>query len=294
MFCQCGTTTKLTAERAEFFPLADICAEISDWLKHDGIADVITFAGSGEPTLYSRLGELIAFIKEKTTIPVILLSNGTLLHRADVRAETALADIVKISLSAWDEESFRRVNGPAPEISFDQFMAGAKQFRREFSGELRLEVFLMDGVNSAPEQVKKIAATAEEIMPDKIQLNTAVRPVADPAARAVDEKTLESFCELFTPHAEIIAAFGRADVTPPSGIGRDGSPLPSAKNCGAQGTERPALSELIELIRRHPSTAAQLALITGAPANEIKIALQPLVASGELTAEQISGEVFYR
>ena len=124
IFCQCGRTLHRATARSELVPFPAVCAELERWLAEDGAADVITFAGSGEPTLYSRLGELIDFIKDKTDIPVILLTNGTLLHRPDVRDEAAKADIVKISLSAWDEESFRAVNRPASGISFDQTVRG--------------------------------------------------------------------------------------------------------------------------------------------------------------------------
>jgi wyosine [tRNA(Phe)-imidazoG37] synthetase (radical SAM superfamily) len=126
VFCQCGCTTRLITERGEFVPLEAVCAEIELWLKEDGAADCITFAGSGEPTLYSRLGELIAFIKSLTTIPVIILSNGTLLCRPDVRNELLQADIVKVSLSAWDEASFQKINRPAPGISFEQVLTGER------------------------------------------------------------------------------------------------------------------------------------------------------------------------
>ena len=275
MFCQCGATTALTAERREFFPLADVCAEIDRWLDEGERADVITFAGSGEPTLYSRLGELIAYIKSKTNIPVVLLSNGTLLYRADVRAESARADVVKISLSAWDEVSFRRINAPAAEISFAQFMVGAQAFRREFTGELRLEVFLMDGVNAAPAQVEQIAAAAAKLCPNRIQLNTAVRPVADAAARAVDENTLKQFCELFTPRAEVIASFN--------------SPVSAEQKIRLEASS----TILLELIRRHPSTAAQLASITGASADGIEETLAPLVTAGELFITNRNGETYY-
>jgi wyosine [tRNA(Phe)-imidazoG37] synthetase (radical SAM superfamily) len=233
-------------------------------------ADVITFAGSGEPTLYSRLGGLIAFIKEKTAIPVIVLSNGTLLHRADVREELLAADVVKVSLSAWDEDSFRQINRPAPGVSFGQLVGGEKALRQEFDGELWLEVFLMEGINAAPEQVQRISAIAETICPDRIHLNTAVRPAADASVRAVSAETLASFCEFFTPRAEVIASFSAPNP---------GKPVSSG--------------ELAELIRRHPATAEQLAALAGVSAGEIVAALAPLAADGTLRTEERGGELYY-
>ncbi|MDK2857766.1 MAG: hypothetical protein PWQ29_1729 [Verrucomicrobiota bacterium] len=273
LFCQCGSTTDRMTERKEFVPFDAVCAEIARWLAEDGAADGITFAGSGEPTLYSRLGDLMGFIKSKTAIPVILLSNGTLLHRSDVRTEAAQADIVKISLSAWDEPSFQEINRPAPGLSLEQLLEGEKAFRKEFCGELWLEVFLMKGINASTEQVRQIAAAAAGIHPDKIQLNTAVRPPAEAGIQSVAEEELESLCDLFTPRAEIIASFAAAKPGP----GRE------------LDTET-----LVELIRRHPATAAQLAAVAGVRAAEIAAALAPLVATEKLQTEERSGEIYYK
>ena len=273
LFCQCGRTVHRSTARSELVPFGAVCAELDQWLTEDGQADGITFAGSGEPTLYSRLGELIAFIKERTGTPVILLSNGTLMHRPDVREEAAKADVVKISLSAWDEESFQKINRPAPGLSFEQTVLGEQAFRNDFSGELWLEVFLMAGINDAPERVKQIAAVAETIHPEKVHLNTAVRPPADASVRSVDEPALRSFCALFNPRAEVIASFEAAQTAGAAHIRGD---------------------ELAALIRRHPATADQLAAICGAGARDVQAALEPLVAEGKLLAEQRNGEIWYK
>ena len=268
VFCQCGCTTKLISERAEFVPLEEVYAELELWLKEDGAADCITFAGSGEPTLYSRLGELITFIKARTTIPVILLSNGTLLHRIAVRDELLKADIVKVSLSAWDDDSFQKINRPAPGLSFEQLLAGEREFRREFPGELWVEAFLMEGVNADSDQVKKIAAAVAGIQPNRIHLNTAVRPPAESGVLPVSKERLESFCEIFTPRAEVIASFS------------------------AETSSAPELSieKVIDLIRRHPATAEQLAQNFGvAPSVILPLLDDPRVE--KVTSNQ---EVYYK
>ena len=267
VFCQCGCTTRLITERAEFVPFTSVCAEIERWLKDDGAADCITFAGSGEPTLYSRLGELIDFIKAHTTIPVIVLSNGTLLHRIAVRDELLHANVVKVSLSAWDDVSFKTINRPAPGLTFEQLLAGQREFRNVFSGALWLEVFLIEGMNAGQEQVQKIATAAAGVRPDKIHLNTAVRPSAEATARPVTKERLESLCDLFTPRAEMIASF-------------------SANHAGGKADAE----KLIELIRRHPATEAQLAQSFGvSPA-----AIRPLLDDPRLQKEVRGKETYYK
>ena len=272
VFCQLGRTTVETTDRAEYVPFDAVCAEMDQWLHTDGGADVLTFAGSGEPTLYSRLGELIDFIKSRTALPVILLSNGTLLNRPDVRAEAAKADVVKVSLSAWDEASFQQINRPAPGLSFDGLIAGERAFREEFGGDLWLEVFLANGINSAPEQVRRIAELVAGIRPDKIHLNTAVRPPAETNVLPLSPEELAVLCELFSPRAEVVAPFAVS-----------GAPALA-----------PVPEELLCSIRRHPATAGQLAAVTGSHPAAIQAALAPLVASGELRTETRAGEVYYK
>lgn len=268
VFCQCGCTTKLISERGEFVPFEEICAELEQWLKEDGAADCITFAGSGEPTLYSRLGELIEFIKTRTAIPVIVLSNGTLLHRIAVRDELLRADVVKVSLSAWDDVSFQKINRPSSGISFSQVLAGEREFRREFPGDLWMEVFLMEGVNADPDQVHQIAAAAAGICPDKIHLNTAVRPPAENNVLPVAEEKLETLCGFFTPRAEVIATF----------------------STGAGSSLELSVEKLIDLLRRHPATAAQLAQNFGVEPAMVF----PLLKDSRLQTEVRGGETYYK
>ncbi|MEI8205727.1 MAG: radical SAM protein [Kiritimatiellales bacterium] len=268
VFCQCGCTTRLVSDREEFVPFVAVCAELERWLKQDGKADCITFAGSGEPTLYSRLGELIDLIKARTLIPVIVLSNGTLLHRPAVRGELLKADIVKVSLCAWDEASFQTINRPTPGLTFENLLAGERAFRKEFSGALWLEVFLMEGINADPEQVRKIAAAVVGVRPDKIHLNTAVRPPAEAGVQPVAKEKLEALCGLFSPRAEAIASF----------------------SADADAADKLDIEKVIDLIRRHPATAAQLVQSFGVTT----AAILPLLDDPRLQTEARGGETYYK
>jgi wyosine [tRNA(Phe)-imidazoG37] synthetase (radical SAM superfamily) len=185
-----------------------------------------------------------------------------------VRGELLRADIVKVSLSAWDEISFRAINRPAPGLTFETLLAGERAFRKEFSGKLWLEVFLMEGINADPKQVCKIAAVAAGILPDKIHLNTAVRPPAEAGVRPVAKEKLQMLCGLFSPRAEMIAAFSADE-----GSGDD---LDSEK--------------VVDLIRRHPATASQLAQSFGVETATIL----PLLDDPRLQTEACGGETYYK
>lgn len=270
-FCQLGDSTCALSERAEYVSISDVLAELVQWNERDGRADHITLAGSGEPTLHTGFGEVLRWIKNNTSIASVLLSNGSLFHLPEVRAAAALADKVKVTLSAWDEASFQQIHRPAQGITFEHLVEGERAFRQEYSGELSLEVFILDGVNSKVADVRKIAALAETIKPDRIDLNTAVRPPADSGVKAVSPTQLAELADILGPKAEVTASFKK-----------QASPVQDV-----------APETLLGLIQRHPATAGQLARDFNVPAEALSKTLDAMVAENRLSAETRSGETYY-
>ncbi len=271
IFCQLGRSKHTIAERKEYVPPEEIIAELKHWLEHDGKADFITLSGSGEPTLNSGFGDILAFIKDNTDIRSLLMTNGTTLHLPEVRKAAALASVVKISMGAWDQTSFEKLNRPDSDVSFNDLVQGEKDFRNEFAGELRLEVFVVDGVNAAPADMKKIVTFVKEIGPDKVQLNTAVRPAAEADAVAVGSEKMNELALLFEPPAEVIASFKKVTI--------EGSDVDAVR--------------ILDILRRRPCTAKQMADVLGAHINEISKYLPELLTAGSVQREQRGGEVFF-
>ena len=110
IYCQLGKTAHTTIERKDYIPIEPVLAELKEALAEGLKTDYITIAGSGEPTLNSRLGELIDGIKKLTNIPIAILTNGTILSRADVRADCSKADVVMPSLDAGDEQTLSLIH----------------------------------------------------------------------------------------------------------------------------------------------------------------------------------------
>jgi wyosine [tRNA(Phe)-imidazoG37] synthetase (radical SAM superfamily) len=202
---------------------------------------------------------------------VALLTNGALLHLPDVRAAARAAHVVKASLSAWDDASFGRVNRPAPGLRFEAVVQGERAFREEFSGELWLEVFILNGINDATENVGQIAALAATIRPDRIHLNTVVRPPATAGARPVSREALERLAGLFTPQAEVIADFA-----------------PHRAGGGAADGER-----LLAALARHPATAEQMARAFGVDRQRIDALVNQLLSEGKVEVSVREGEPYY-
>ena len=60
VYCECGKTTDKTCERREFCAVRGVLDELEAHLSRmKEKPDVITLSGSGEPTLYLPMGELI-------------------------------------------------------------------------------------------------------------------------------------------------------------------------------------------------------------------------------------------
>ena len=142
-------------ERRSYVPVKDILSELKIKLAMGESPDYISIAGSGEPTLHSYIGELIGMIKNMTTIPVAVLTNGSLLYLPEVRAALMQADLVIPSLDAGDETLFRYVNRPHPDISFDNMVNGLIEFTDDFPGQVWLEVLLISGVTGMAEDVRE-------------------------------------------------------------------------------------------------------------------------------------------
>ena len=270
-FCQLGDSECALSERKEYVPTDDVLAELERWKESGGEADHITLAGSGEPTLHTGFGEVLRWVKENSSCPSVLLSNGSLFYVPEVRSAAAVADKVKVTLSAWDENSFRQIHNPAQGVTFKQLIEGERAFRDEFSGELSVEVFVVDGMNSDLADIRKIAALVDTLHPDRVDLNTAVRPSADSGIKAISPELLGELAKEFGSLARVTASFkaqpaASLEITPE----------------GLRG-----------LIQRHPSTAVQLAEDFNVPVGEVIPLLDGLVDAGDLFNEERDGTNYY-
>jgi wyosine [tRNA(Phe)-imidazoG37] synthetase (radical SAM superfamily) len=271
IFCQLGRTTNKTIERKEYVPTPAVTEELHNWLENDGRADFITLAGSGEPTLHSAFGDVIDSVKSVTTVPVALLTNGSLLGDSDVRKAAARADVVKVSLSAWDRFAFEHVNRPHPDVTLKSIVDGTWMLREMLEGELWMEVFIAWGMNSAPRDVSELADLIKPLRPDRIQLNTAVRPPAESFVEAAPEEHLLKLACLFEPSAEVIADFASSSA-----------PLVATNEEG-----------LLAMVARRPCTTDQMASAFGLHRNELSKYIGKLVRTGQIGMRSEKGETYY-
>ncbi len=277
VYCEVGATDNLTVERREYVPYDEIVAELDEYFNSgNSDPDTFTFSGSGEPTLNSRIGEIILYVKQRRPdVPVAVLTNGTLLSDPGVREELLPADIIIPSLDAGREKSFRRINCPHPFLEIEGYIQGLVDLRNEYKGRIYLEVFVLPGFNMADEDLDALRSAIVGIRPDKIQINTLDRPGVISGLRAATAQELQDVrTALNLPAVEIIAA---AQVR---------------KNYSAYRTD---ISEaILETICRRPCTLEDLTTILDLHTNEVNKYLDVLESEHVIETVRQNRGSFYQ
>ena len=287
IYCQLGKTVEKTIERRDFGPVEPVLDELREVLAEGLEADFITIAGSGEPTLNLRLGELIDGIKRITNTAIAILTNGTLLYREDVRADCAKADVVMPSLDAGDQQTFRQMNRPHDNISIEKLVSGLCAFRDEFAGQIWLEVFFVEGTNVDAGQIAGIKDAIQLIRPDKVHLNTAVRPTAAPNIKRLAAARLRAIAARLGPRCEVIADFSHT---------RSGR-LPKSADEDTLGSHfgisRKA-EALFSMLKRRPCSLDDICSGLGIGRNEALKYISDLQHRGVIQSEHKDGSVFFK
>jgi wyosine [tRNA(Phe)-imidazoG37] synthetase (radical SAM superfamily) len=208
VYCQLGATTTKTDVRSAYVNTQEVLAEVQSWIEtNPGILDTldfITLSGAGEPTLNVDIAGLIAKIKTLTKIPVALITNACLLADSGVRKELLQADLIVPSLDAVTPDVFAKVDRPLPGIKIEDIIEGLVNLRKEYHGQIWLEVMLVKGMNDDIRQARKLKEAVARINPDKIQLNSPVRSTTEKSIFAADKTKLEQIQELLGEKAQII------------------------------------------------------------------------------------------
>jgi wyosine [tRNA(Phe)-imidazoG37] synthetase (radical SAM superfamily) len=274
IYCQLGPTTRKTTKRRDYFPVAEILAELQQALNAGDTPDYIGIAGSGEPTLNSQIGVLIKEIKQRTALPVAVLTNGALLWLPMVRDALMSADLVLPSLDAGDPQLFQHINRPCRGITYDRMVNGLIQFADQFPGQVWLEILLLADLTDTPAAVTRIADWAARIKPARVQLNTVCRPPATKYARPISIEQMQTLKVFFTAPVDIIAE------TPPEQV-----PLTTVNT--------PTDCEIVAMLSRRPCTAEDIAAGLRMHVNEALKKLQQLVAAGQVHTLSANKKIFY-
>ncbi|MBD3389286.1 MAG: radical SAM protein [Candidatus Altiarchaeales archaeon] len=270
IYCQLGETTKKTLERHEYMPVKDVIAEVKDFIDSGQRCDYITMSGSGEPTLNSGIGEVIDAVKSMSDIPVAVLTNSSLLSDYRVREDISSADVILPSLDAVTQKNFEKVNRPCHEMKISDIMEGLIKLKREFEGSVWLEVMVVEGLNTDDSEIESLKKVIDMINPDKVHLNTVVRPPAEEHAKPVNWEKLKEIGKFLD--AEVIADFKRGAADDRKGEKED---------------------LMLDLLRRRPCTLKDISSALGLHENEAVKILDQLSIDGVVGKERTCKGVYY-
>ncbi len=272
VYCQLGSSPPLPPVRKRFVDPDEVERELRERIESGGKADYITLSGSGEPTLSIDLGRTIRFAKGLDVAPVCVLTNGTFMSDPAVREELSAADVVIPNLDAADEDTFRRVNRPHPDIDFDAMIEGIVRFGREFDGKLLLEIVLIEGMNNSDEHLHKLADTVNRIRPAGAWVGSVYRPPSEDFAKPVGPEGLQHARGIIGDSARVIESFKAKDIDVHYAA---------------------LIEEVAALLSRRPETVSGVAMSLGANEHEVFKAVSILLKKGVVRRVKLGGKEYY-
>ena len=271
LYCEVGRTTCHTIDAGPLVPLNELLKELKLVLRKNQ-PDTITLAGSGEPTLNSEIDRIISSIKEMTAVKTALLTNGSLFWNDEILQKVLDADIILPTLSTAFEETHNKIHRPCQGLNLSRIIGGIKQLRKRYQGLMFLEVVLLSGINDTEREIEGLKTVINEISPDKIQLNTIIRPPSDLRAIPVDMTRMNQIKDFLGDKAEIIAY------------------RPSDKKT----TEYDSGSlSIIEMSRRRPVRLVDIADALNMPLEEAGRLIKGMLIKGDISKREHEGEIFY-
>ncbi len=271
LYCQVGETSFLKVKPEAHVSERTIVNEISEKLL-TSTPDAITFAGSGEPTLNSEIGKIITSVKELSDIKVVVLTNGSLFWQEEVRRRVLMADVIMPTLVSAFEDTFKLIHRPHPSLKLINIIEGLQKLRGDYQGSLDLEVIFLEGLNDSEKEIIGLKRIIDQIEPDKIQINTVVRPPTDSKAKSISNKRLAEIMTYFGKKAEIIA---------------------TSILIGEEGKGSLAINNLLEMVRRRPLRAVDIAASLNLSLKDVDGLVKALLIKGYLRKQKHSKEDYF-
>lgn len=204
VYCQYGWTRPPgeSAERLKRAPI--LLAEIEERFRQvaeDRIpVDAITLAGNGEPTLHPDLTELVIGITRLRDrffpgAAVGILTDATQITRPRVREALALLDERYMKFDAADEATWRRINKPFGNTTFEGMLNALKAVP-----DIILQSMFLQGTydNTGEAHLAAWVEAVRAIKPRSVQVYTVDRGTADPGIREVPRETLQEIADRLT------------------------------------------------------------------------------------------------
>lgn len=217
VYCQVGETTRKSIKRETFFKPETIHEKVEkhiQQLSKDNYPNYLTFVSNGEPTLDVNLGKAIELLKN-LEIPIAVITNASLLFNAQVRDDLHLADWVSLKMDAGDNDTWQKVNRPAPGLNFEKTIESINLFAGEYKGILCTETMLIDGINDTINNITNVSELIKRINPGKAYLAVPTRPPSEESVNPPDSEKLNMAWQIFNNNhinTEFLTGFEGSDT----------------------------------------------------------------------------------
>ncbi|SNR62516.1 radical SAM protein [Desulfurobacterium atlanticum] len=272
VYCEVGRTTVKTLERKEYVPVKEVIKELGDFLSASPPVDFVTFSGYGEPTLNSKIGKVVKFLKgEIPDIPIALITNSSLLWQKDVLNDIREMDLFLPSFDAASDTVLKKINRPVSAISVELLKKGLLNLKKETEGKIWLETLFVEGLNNNKDEILKIGEFVHYLEPDRWQINTVDRPPAY-NSKPLSYEELEKIKEMVKyPATDIIV---RKSTENRSSFTSDFK------------------REILDLVNRRPCPIKEISDALGVLQEDVEKAVEELLREGRVFKVKF-GNVFY-
>ena len=272
IYCQLSLHSANVLERREYVSAEEVLDEFRGFSSGSAFYEWVTFSGSGEPTLNISLGKMIREIKKISSKKVCVITNSSLFNIKEVRQNLLEADLVMPSLDAVSQDIFERINRPFEGITAEKIIEGLINFRMEFLNQIWLEIMFVRGLNDADKEVEKFAKVIKRIKPDKVHLNTVVRPPAEKGVFPVDRFTLIKIADRLGKNVNVIGN------------------LPKIPEFGGGKISR---ERLLAFLESHPATLDEISASFGVSVQEANQLIEELIKIRRIEEKRFENKQYY-
>ena len=245
-----------------------IISALKEALKVHQNIDVITLTANGEPTLYPHLKELIVKVNElKGRAKTLILSNGSGVRDQKICEALYGLDMVKFSLDSAVQRTFKKIDRNKSGIEVSELVKAMAKFRKEFKGELVLEILVVAGFNDKEEEFTALNEAINEIAPHRVDVGTIDRPPAY-NVKGVDASRLEELASKI-----------------------NGVPVTIARAHKIEQKYEFSKSEILAMLERRPQTTANVEENFSEHSKQI---LNSLLQTGVVCQTDVAGVKFYK
>lgn len=272
IYCQLGRTTCQTTERKKYLPTKKLLKDLKKFLKQSIYIDFITLSGAGEPTLNAEIGMLIKAIKKITNIPVAVITNSSLMYKKAVQQALLNADAILPTFTTANPATFKMIHRPIPPITSNKIVEGLVNFRKIYKGQIWLELMLIKGFNDTKQELNLLKKIINKIKPDRVQLNTVVRPPNENCAKPLSKNQLNKIKKMFGKNCEVAVGFKKS---------------PNLQNFKNRD------KNILAYLKRRPGTLNDLQKSLGMNVNELIKNLDRLLITKKIKKRRYGGKIFY-